>query len=206
MRLSLLIFMHYAFVISLLLVGCCSISLPKDGDCRKALVQNIHFDSPPSPASFHSVSRRALNLRLVQFDQGFIAPIENARPAIAHFYTQVMLSSMGPWSTMKPRIWIRMTLGSLSLAMTATGGNTIPWEFVSSFAYEFLGFVNHGYVSTFEAFYTNPEGSAGIFVSFACGTAKILGTAAAVAASSNENTGKPLDPNAALFHLPPGIL
>ena len=107
-----------------------------------------------------------LSLSLVSFEPlGFIVPVQAAARALEAFYTSIAINANGPWTSNTPRIWIKMTRGTIVLLMSATEGTTIPWDFVSWFALQMLRYTECGYTGTYTANYANPTMGNAIWVS-----------------------------------------
>lgn len=121
-----------------------------------------------SLGQFGSLDKRGNDLRLglASFkNEGFLVPVQAAAEALGIFYTSIAISAHGPWANITPRIWIRMTIGTVMLLITATEGTTIPWDFVSWFALQMLGYTERGYTGMYTASYVNPTAGNTIWVS-----------------------------------------
>ena len=92
-------------------------------------------------------------------------PIEAAAEVLEAFYLDIALNAHTSWAKIPPRIWIRITLGTVRLLMTATEGTTIPWDFVTSFALQMLKYTELGYTGMYTAMYVNPAVGNAIWVS-----------------------------------------
>ena len=155
---------------------------------------------------------RISDLTLIHFDHGdAIAPSDIAARVLRHFYQQVALAAQGPWADTRPRIWVKITLGSIELLLMATHGHTVPWNFVSWVALFMLQYVRGGYVGTYDSYWVTPDGEAGVIVSLSCqaiGALASAATIAAAAAAAEANGGgevlngnaRPLNPNATPFN------
>ena len=165
-------------------------------------LQKIH-NQIPTTYPIHQLERRTrlVDLTLLQFDHATaLSPITIAAGVLGHVYTQVSLGATGPWTNDKPRIWVRITYGSIQLLFFATEGYTVPWGFVSWHALHMLQHVRRGYVGTYDAYYMSPNGAGGIIVSLTCGATQALISAAAVAVAASEGSGG-LNANAKPFVL-----
>lgn len=121
-----------------------------------------------SVSQFGSLDKRDqdLGLALVSFEPGeFLVPLQVAAEVLETFYTDIAINAQGPWSNNAPRIWIRMTTGTIGLLMTATEGTTIPWEFVTWFALQMLRRTERGYTGMYTANFVNPTVGNAIWVS-----------------------------------------
>ncbi|KAL9130684.1 MAG: hypothetical protein Q9175_006962 [Cornicularia normoerica] len=115
-----------------------------------------------------SIDKRGndLNLALASFEPGeLLVPIQVAAEVLQAFYTGIANSAHGPWANNTPRIWIRMTTGTIGLLMTATEGTTIPWDFVTWFALQMLRYTERGYTGLYNAQFVNPTVGNAIWVS-----------------------------------------
>lgn len=133
---------------------------------------------------------KGLDLELFHFEPGeLLVPIQAAAQALEAFYTGIAINAQGPWSDNTPRIWIRMTSGTLGLLMTATEGSTIPWEFVTWFALQMLRYTQRGYTGVYSANYVNPALGNAIWVSlYQCTIAPLdTGAPAKVTSCLNPN-------------------
>ena len=107
-----------------------------------------------------------LDLDLVLFEpEALLLPIGAAAEVLEAFYTGIAIKSHGEWAKNTPRIWIRITLGTISLLMTATKGSTIPWDFVTWFALDMLRLTERGYTGMYTANFMNPTVGNAIWVS-----------------------------------------
>lgn len=147
-----------------------------------------------SPISSLNKRGKDLNLALVSFEPGgLILPVQAAAEALEAFYTRIAINAHGPWADNAPRIWVRMTIGTISLLMTATEGTTIPWDFVAWFAIQMLRFTERGYTGTYTANYVNPIVGNAIWVSlYQCAIGPLtdpagIGAPAKVASCLNAN-------------------
>lgn len=121
--------------------------------------------TPPSQVGQLGKRGNDLSLILVSWEpQGFIVPVLGAANALEAFYTGVASNANGPWTNNTPRIWIKMSTGTIVLLMTATEGSTIPWDFVTWFALQMLGYTERGYTGTYTANYANPTMGNAIWV------------------------------------------
>jgi hypothetical protein len=161
--------------------------------------------------SSHQLRPRVLDLTLVHFNHiETIVPIVNAAQILAHFYSQIYLGAEGPWAANSQRIWVRMTLGSLQLLMSASEGHTVPWGFVRWWALAMLQVVDKGYTGTYDAYFVTPEGDAKVIVSLTLRTIGALTSVAGVGIAGNGDAdgggiasgGQTLNPNARPFHPP----
>lgn len=160
-----------SILLSLLLACHCSLTRPYNEPQIKSLQQSEFSISPPPsiPPSHPLHPRKLSDLSLIQFDHArTLAPIQLAAPLLHHFYTQIQLYARGPWSRITPRIWVKISLGSITLLLSATDGHTVPWSFVAWFAGFMVGCVDRGYVGTFDSYWVSPEGEAGVVASFTC--------------------------------------
>ena len=106
------------------------------------------------------------DLNLVYFEpKGLLIPIQAAAEVLEAFYTSIAINAHGPWANNTPRIWIRMTSGTIALLMTATEGSTIPWDFVTWFALQMLRYTERGYTGMYTANYVHPTAGNAIWVS-----------------------------------------
>ena len=120
-----------------------------------------------------SISRRvndfgpnAFGLELYAFEpEDLLLPIEAAAKVLNAFYSSVALNALGSWASNTPRVWIKMTAGTLVLLMTSAQGNTIPWDFVAWFALQMLRYTECGYTGLYTAHFSNPTKGIGIWVS-----------------------------------------
>ena len=72
-----------------------------------------------------------------------------------------------------------MTTGAIGLLMTATEGSTIPWDFVTWFALQMLGYTERGYTGMYTAYYVNPTVGNAIWVSlYQCAIGPLTDSAA----------------------------
>lgn len=98
-----------------------------------------------------------LGLALVSFEPGaLLVPIQAAAEVLEAFYIDIAVNAHGPWANNAPRIWIRMTTGTIGLLMTAAEGTTIPWDFVTWFALQMLRYTERGYTGLYTANFVNP--------------------------------------------------
>ena len=105
-------------------------------------------------------------LELYAFEpQDLLLPIEVAAKVLSGFYSSVALNALGSWASNTPRVWIKMTAGTLVLLMTAAEGNTIPWDFVAWFALQMLRYTERGYTGLYTAYFSNLTKGIGIWVS-----------------------------------------
>lgn len=185
----------------------CALLQPRPAP-REASIQQSYDNVISSAHTAHQLKPRIPIFDLIQFDNGVaITPIEDAAQFLAYFYTQVALSCQTQWSTIPPRIWIKVTLGNVQLLIAATEGYTIPWVFVRRFALDMLNLVNRGYIGTFDAYHSTPGGEGGIIFSLTCEAIGAFNAAAAlIAAASGENGAnganggsRPLNANAKPF-------
>lgn len=121
------------------------------------------------------------DLELVYFEPGeLLIPIQAAAEVLEAFYTGIAINANGPWANNAPRIWIRMTAGTIGLLMTATEGSTIPWDFVTLFALQMLGYTKRGYTGMYTANYVHPTAGNAIWVSlYQCAMGPLTDPAAA---------------------------
>ena len=137
----------------------------------------------------------AFGLDLYAFEpQDLLLPIEAAAKVLSAFYSSVALNALGSWASNTPRIWIKMTAGTLVLLMTAAEGNTIPWDFVAWFALQMLRYTERGYTGLYTAHFSNPMKGIGIWVSLYQCTVRPLADINGVGAP--ENVASCLNPNA----------
>lgn len=138
-----------------------------------------------SSSQFGSYYKRddSLGLSIHSFEPGeLLIPVQLAVEVLEEFYTSIAVNARGDWARNTPRIWLRMTLGTLRLVMTATEGNTIPWEFVTWFALEMLRLTRRGYTGMYTASFVHPTLGNAIWVSLCqCAIGPVV-DAAAVAA------------------------
>lgn len=126
--------------------------------------------------------------------QDLLLPIEAAAKVLNAFYSSVALNALGSWASNNPRVWIKMTAGTLVLLMTAAEGNTIPWDFVAWFALQMLRYTERGYTGLYTAYFSNPTTGIGIWVSLYQCTIGPLTDITGVGAP--ENVASCLNPNA----------
>ena len=123
-------------------------------------ISNDHKQSVrTSIRQFGSLDKRARGQRLtlMSFEPGeLLIPLQTAAEVLQAFYTNIMIGSIGEWSRMTPRIWIKITLGTLQLLMTASEGTTVQWDFVASFALEMLRLTERGYTGMYAALFVDP--------------------------------------------------
>ena len=115
-----------------------------------------------------SLSKRGkdLNLNCILFEPGaLLLPIQVAAEILEEFYTHIAIKSHGEWAKNAPRIWIRITFGTIRLLMTATEGTTIPWDFVTGFAMDMLRLAKLGYTGMYTANFVNPTVGNAIWIS-----------------------------------------
>ena len=134
--------------------------------------------TPPSQVG--PLDKRGNDLDLVSFEpQGFIVPVRAAAKALEAFYTSVAINANGPWTNNAPRIWIKLTTGTIVLFMTSTEGTTIPWDFVTWHALQMLRATERGYTGMYTANYVNPTAGNAIWVSlYLCGIGPLTDPAA----------------------------
>ena len=125
--------------------------------------------------------------------QDLLLPIEAAAKVLHAFYSSVALNALGSWASNTQRIWIKITAGTLVLLMTATEGNTIPWDFVAWFALQMLRYTERGYTGLYTAQFSNPTKGISIWVSlYQCAIVPLtdttgIGAPAKVASCLNPN-------------------
>ena len=120
-----------------------------------------------------SISKRVNDFGVNDFGLGLtffepkdlLLPIQAAAEVLEALYSDVAINARGPWADTTPRTWIRMTVGTMVLLMTAVEGNTIPWDFVAWFALEMLNYTRRGYTGLYVAKFFNPTVGNGIWVS-----------------------------------------
>lgn len=121
-----------------------------------------------SSSQFDSYHKRdnGLGLSLFSFEPGeLLIPVQAAAEVLEAFYTSIAINAHRDWAKNTPRIWIRITLGTLRLVMTATEGTTVPWDFVTWFALEMLRLTERGYTGTYTASFVHPTVGNAIWVS-----------------------------------------
>ena len=134
----------------------------------------------------------AFGLELYAFEpEDLLLPIEAAAKVLSSFYSSIALNAVGSWASNTPRVWIRMTAGTLVLLMTSEEGNTVPWDFVAWFALQMLRYTDRGYTGLYTAHFSNPSKGIGIWVSlYRCAIGPLItgnGAPATVASCLNPN-------------------
>lgn len=145
---------------------------------RSSISNDLEKVLRASASKFGSLDKRGKDqgLALIYFEPGeILMPIQVAADVLEAFYTGVAINAHGPWASNAPRIWVRMTAGTIVLLMTATEGTTIPWDFVSWFALQMLRLVERGYTGMYNANFVNPTVGNAIWVSlYQCATGPLL--------------------------------
>lgn len=138
-----------------------------------------------SNSQFGSYHKRdnSLGLSLFSFEPGeLLVPVQAAAEYLEAFYTAIAINAHRDWAKNTPRIWLRITLGTLRLVMTATEGTTIPWDFVTWFALEMLKLTERGYTGMYTASFVHPTVGNAIWVSLCqCVTGPVTDPAAVAA-------------------------
>lgn len=148
--------------------SCASTRNDLERSTRSSISNNSEMFFRKSVTQNGSLDKRGkdLDLALSYFEPaGLLLPIQAAAEALEAFYTSIAISAHRPWSNNVPRIWIRMTSGTIGLLMTATEGSTIPWDFVTWFALQMLRHTERGYTGMYTANYVNPTLGNAIWVS-----------------------------------------
>ncbi len=193
-----------------LMAACHCASLPRPSNPRESSIQRSNkylLSSAHTAYSVHYLKPRILDLTLIHFDHThFISPINTAAQVLSHFYAQIYLGAGGTWASNKQRIWIKVTLGSFQLLVSATKGHTVPWSFVKWWAVEMLQLIDKGYVATYDAYFVSPDGNEAVIISLTCRAIGAMNSAAAVAISAvedvNGNGRQSLNLNARPFNPP----
>lgn len=150
-----------------------------------------------SSSQFDSYRKRdnSFGLSLFSFEPGeLLIPVQAAAEVLEAFYAGIAINAHRDWARNTPRIWIRITLGTLKLVMTASEGTTIPWGFVTWFALDMLKLTERGYTGMYTASFVHPTVGNAIWVSFYQCTIGPLTDPAAVAAPAE--VASCLNPNA----------
>ena len=130
-----------------------------------------------------SKRRKDYVMNLVLFEPGdLLLPVHTAAEVLETFYTGIAIGANGDWATNTPRIWIRLTFGTIRLLMTATEGSTIPWSFVTDFALDMLKLTERGYTGLYTASFVNPTVGNAIWITlYRCTLGPLTDPAAVVA-------------------------
>ena len=133
---------------------------------RSSIINDYEKHLRTSVEQIRPLNKRGDDLDLVFFDpQEILIPLEVAAEILEIFYRNVASNARGPWASITPRIWIKISNGTLALLMHATEGNTIPWDFVARFALAMLTFAERGYTGMYTARFADPTGNNAIWVS-----------------------------------------
>ena len=197
-------------IICLFMIACPAASLlrlsfsgtPSRSDYEKPGKTRISNDYKPflqtSTSPFSSLDKRdgARDFTLVFFEFGnLFMLIQEAAEIFERFYTGIAHHSIGEWASFTPRIWIRITIGTLRLVMSATEGTTIPWNFVAYFAVEMLKLTERGYTGMYTATFLSPTMGNAISVGlYHCITGRFSDTTAGTAPARVESCLNPLAP------------
>ena len=137
-----------------------SVTSSISNDCERFFQKSVRQDIPLSKRG------KDLNLNCILFEPGeLLLPIQVAAEVLEVFYNHVAIHSQGEWAKNAPRIWIRITFGTIRLLMTATEGSTIPWDFVTGFAMDMLKLAKLGYTGMYTANFVNPTVGNAIWIS-----------------------------------------
>ena len=150
------------------MVACLSARSSHEVSARSSISKNPEKFLRTSLMEVGSLDKRGhgRDLDLVYFEpKDLLIPIQAAAEVLEAFYTGIVINAHGPWANNAPRTWIRMTTGTIGLLMTATEGSYIPWDFVTLFALQMLGYTKRGYTGMYTANYVHPTAGNAIWVS-----------------------------------------
>lgn len=137
---------------------------------------------PTSMRQVDSLNKRGkdLDLALASFEPGgVLIPLQAAAEVLEAFYSSIATNSQGSWAKNNPRIWIKITWGTIGLLFTATEGTTVPWDFVTWFALEMLRHTERGYTGMYTQSFINPTVGNAVLVSlYHCAIGPLIDPAA----------------------------
>ena len=145
-----------------------STQLNFESSARLSIGNDLEQDTQTPIDQVGSLNKRRAgqDLLLMSFEpEELLIPIQAAAEFLEAFYTYIAVNALGDWSKLTPRIWIRISFGTIRLLMTSTEGTTIPWNFVSYFAAEMLRLAERGYTGMYTAGFVSPTMGNAIWVS-----------------------------------------